>query len=93
MFSKSFEILRIHGKRSSHQNVFTFSRKKRFKIYYLHWRRRFILIWNGGSGIERKNSDQYILVKKDCIGHIQEHMGSNLCKYKIEEKAKKVDDG
>ena len=35
MCSKSFEILRIHGKRSGHQNVFKLSRKKFQNIAYI----------------------------------------------------------
>ena len=52
-----------------------------------------MIIWNGGSGIEKKNSDQYVVVKEDCIGHIQKCMGLNLRKYKTEKKVKKLDDG
>ena len=41
--------------------------------------------------LKEKYSDQYVVVKEDCIGHIQKRMGSNLCKYKTEKKAKKLD--
>ena len=43
--------------------------------------------------LKEKYSDQYVVVKEDCIGHIQKRMGSNLRKYKTEKKAKKLDDG
>ena len=43
--------------------------------------------------LKEKYSDQYVVVKENCIEHIQKRMGSNLPKYKIEKKAKKLDDG
>ena len=43
--------------------------------------------------LKEKYSDQYVVVKEDCIGHIQKRMESNLHKYKTEKKAKKLDDG
>ena len=90
MFSKSFEIFRLHGKRSSHRNVFTFSGKKRFERYPPY-------IADGDSSsygmvarvLKEKYFDQYVVVKEDCIGHAQKRMGSNLCKYKTDKKKKK----
>ena len=43
--------------------------------------------------LKEKYSDQYVVVKKDCIGHTQKRMGSNLRKYKTEKKEKKLHDG
>ena len=43
--------------------------------------------------LKEKYSDQYVVVKEDCIGHIQKRMGSNLHKYKTGKKAQKLDDG
>ena len=45
--------------------------------------------WLSGSGNERKKyTDQYVVVKEDCIGHIQKR--TNLCKYKkkLDENSK-----
>ena len=30
------------------------------------------------QALKKKNSDQYVVVKEDCIGHIQKCMGLNL---------------
>ena len=75
MCSKSFEILRIHGNKSSRRNVFMLSKKKFWNIAYT------------GDGdlssyqmvaqaLKEKSSDQYKAVEEDCIGHIQ-----NLCNW------------
>ena len=80
MFSKSFKIFRIHEKRGLKYTTY---------------------IGGGDSSsygmvaqvLKEKHYDQYIVVKEDCIGHIQKRMGSNLRKYKTEKKAKKLDDG
>ena len=44
------------------------------------------------QALGEKWSDQDVVVKEDCIGHIQKRMESNLRKYKTEKKAKKLDD-
>ena len=40
--------------------------------------------------LKEKYSDQYVVVKEDCIGHIQKRMGLNLNKYKTGKKSKKA---
>ena len=40
--------------------------------------------------LKEKYSDQYVVVKEDCIGHIQKRMGLNLNKYKTRKKSKKA---
>ena len=40
--------------------------------------------------LKEKYSDQYVVVKEDCIGHIQKRMGSSLRKYKTEKKSEKA---
>ena len=45
------------------------------------------------QALKRKYSNQYVVVKEDCIGHLQKCMGLNLRKYKTEKRVKKLDDG
>ena len=41
----------------------------------------------------KKYGDEYIVVKEDCVGHIQKRMGTNLRTLKKNPKGKKLSDG
>ena len=41
----------------------------------------------------KKFGDKYLVLKEDCIGHIQKRMGTNLRSYKNKNKGKKLADG
>ena len=45
------------------------------------------------AAMQEEYGDEYIVVKEDCIGHIQKRMGSNLRRYKNKNKGKLSDGG
>ena len=88
MFSKSFEIFRLHEKEAAIEMVLLSVEKRGLK--YTPY------IADGDSSsygmvariLKEKYFDQYVVVKEDCNGHAQKRMGSNLHKYKTEKNKK-----
>ena len=46
-----------------------------------------------GEAMEEAYGERYVVVKEDCVGHIQKRMGTALRKYKKDCKGKKLADG